>query len=71
MCIRDRAKAGVNHFHAGIAEGASDNFCAAIVTVEAGFGDQDSDFLFGHLIWVVSVLSPNKDTEQRCVKKLR
>src|ERR1700722_17188411 len=33
------AQAGVDDFHARVAEGASNYFCAAIMTVEAGLGD--------------------------------
>ncbi len=33
------AQAGVDDFHAGVAESASDYFRAAIVAVEAGLGD--------------------------------
>ena len=42
------AQAGVDHFHAGIAQGAGDHLGAAVVAVEAGLGDQDADFLVGH-----------------------
>jgi len=46
--LRGLAEAGVDDFHAGIAEGAGDDFGAAVVAIEAGLGDQDSDFLFWH-----------------------
>ena len=46
--LRGLAEAGVDDFHSGVAEGAGDYFCAAVVAVEAGLGDQDSDFLFWH-----------------------
>jgi hypothetical protein len=37
--FRGLAEAGVNYFHAGVAEGAGDDFCAAVVAIEAGLGD--------------------------------
>ena len=47
--LRRLAQAGVDDFHAGIAEGAGDHFGAAVVTVETGLGHQDADFLLsGH-----------------------
>jgi hypothetical protein len=42
------AQAGVDDFHAGVAQGASDYFCAAIVAIEAGLGNQHTDLLFRH-----------------------
>jgi hypothetical protein len=33
------AQAGIEDFHAGVAEGAGDDLGAAVVAVEAGFGD--------------------------------
>ena len=38
------AEAGVDDLHAGVAEGAGDDFGAAVVAVEAGFGDEDADW---------------------------
>src|ERR1041384_2028986 len=46
--LRGLSQAGVDDLHAGIAEGASDDFSAAIMAVEAGFGDQDSNLLSRH-----------------------
>src|SRR5215470_7716932 len=46
--LRGLAKASVNDFHAGVAEGAGDDLGAAVVAVEAGLGNQHSDFLFWH-----------------------
>ena len=37
--LRRLAQAGVEHFHAGIAESAGDDLGAAVVAVKAGFGD--------------------------------
>src|SRR5882762_5862013 len=42
------AQAGVNDFHAGVAEGAGDYFCAAVVAVQPRLGDQHSDFFLWH-----------------------
>jgi len=63
--FRGLAEAGVDDFHAGVAEGASDDLCTAVVAIKAGFGDENSDFLFWHSalcpLWpffVRSVLSP-------------
>ena len=41
--LRGLTEASVDHLHAGVAEGAGDDFCAAVVAVEAGFGDEDAD----------------------------
>src|SRR5664279_4760930 len=41
------AEPGVNHFHAGIAQGAGNDFGAAVVAVEAGLGNQYTDFAVG------------------------
>ena len=41
-------QAGVDDLHAGVAQGAGDDFGATVVAVEAGFGDEDADFLIGH-----------------------
>jgi len=42
--LRGLAEAGVDDLHAGVAEGSGDDFGAAVVAVEAGFGDQDTDW---------------------------
>src|SRR5467141_3152579 len=42
------AQAGVNDFHAGIAQGAGDYFCAAVMAIQPRLGDQHSDFLLRH-----------------------
>ena len=43
------AEAGIDDLHAGIAQGASDHLGAAVVAVETGLGDEDTDFgLSGH-----------------------
>ena len=42
------AQTGVDHLHAGIPQGARHHFGAAVVPIQAGFGDQDSDLLFWH-----------------------
>jgi hypothetical protein len=42
------AEAGVDDFHAGIAQGAGDYLRAAVVAVQAGLGNQHSDFLLRH-----------------------
>lgn len=36
------AEAGVDDFHTGVAEGARDDFGAAVVAVEAWFGDENA-----------------------------
>jgi hypothetical protein len=36
-------EAGVHDLEPGIAKGAGDHFCAAIVTVEARLGDEDTN----------------------------
>jgi hypothetical protein len=46
--LRSLAQAGVDDFHAGVAEGAGDYFCAAVVAVQAGLGDQHPDFFLWH-----------------------
>src|SRR5713226_1192744 len=46
--LRGLAQASVNDFHAGVAQGAGDYFCAAVVAIQPGLGDQHSDFLFRH-----------------------
>ena len=38
------AQAGVDDLHAGVAQRAGDHLGAAVVAVEAGLGDDDSDF---------------------------
>ncbi len=47
-CVHDHfrglAEAGVDDFHACIAQGAGDDFCAAVVTVETGLGDENADW---------------------------
>ena len=37
------AQAGIDHFHAGVAQRARDDFGAAVVTVQAGFCNEDTD----------------------------
>jgi len=41
--FRGFTETGVEHFHAGIAEGAGDDLGAAVVAVEAGFGYEYAD----------------------------
>ena len=41
------AQAGVDHFHAGVAQGARDHFGAAVVAVQAGLGDQHPYLFLG------------------------
>ena len=38
---------GVDDFHAGVTQGARDDLRAAVVPVETGLGDDDSDFAHG------------------------
>ncbi len=42
------AEPGIDHFHAGVAQRASDHLRAAVVTVQPGLGNQHSDFLLRH-----------------------
>jgi hypothetical protein len=42
--LRGLTQAGVNHFHAGIAQRAGDDLGAAIVPVESRLGDDNSQF---------------------------
>jgi hypothetical protein len=43
------AQAGVDHFHTGIAQGAGNDFGAAVVAIEARLGNEYSDFaVWGH-----------------------
>jgi hypothetical protein len=42
------AQASVDHFHAGVAERASDDLGAAVVAVEAGLGNQHPNFVLWH-----------------------
>jgi hypothetical protein len=37
-------QARVDHFHPGISQRSGDDFGAAVVAVEAGLGDEDSDW---------------------------
>ena len=41
--FRGLPEAGIDNLHAGIAQRASDDLRAPVVSVEAGFGDQDPD----------------------------
>jgi hypothetical protein len=68
--LRGLAEAGVDDFHAGVAEGAGDNLGAAVVAVEAGLGDQYANFLFRHSGVLFSVRSVNSVSYLRelCVK---
>ena len=43
--FRSLPQAGVDHFHAGVAQGARDDLGAAVVAVETGLGDQNANFL--------------------------
>jgi hypothetical protein len=49
------AEAGVDDLHAGVAEGAGDDFCAAVVAVEAGFGYEDADWDISHAVVSIRV----------------
>ena len=42
--LRGLPKAGVDHLHARITQGAGDDLGPAIVAVETRLGDDDSDF---------------------------
>ena len=42
--LRRLAQAGVDDFHAGVAQGAGDDLGAAVVAVETRLGDDDSSF---------------------------
>ena len=46
--FRGLPKPCIDNFHASVAEGASDHFGAAIMTVQAGFGHEHPDFLLRH-----------------------
>ena len=43
------AQAGVDHFHAGVAQRARDDLGAAVVAVQAGLGNQHSNFFLRHV----------------------
>ena len=45
--LRGLSEAGVDDLHAGVAEGTGDDLCATVVAVEAGFGDQNTDWRSG------------------------
>ncbi len=47
--FRRLAQAGVDHFHAGVAQRARDHFGAAVVAVEAGLGDQHAYLFLWHV----------------------
>jgi len=49
------AEAGVDDLHAGVAEGAGDDFGATVVAVEAGLGDQKLLFSFLAFLCVLCV----------------
>jgi len=42
--LRGLTKAGVNDFHSGIPQGSGNNLGAAVVTIQTGFSDENSDF---------------------------
>src|SRR5581483_3964854 len=44
--LRRLPQAGVDDFHAGIAQGTGNHLGAAVVTIQAGLSDEDADFLF-------------------------
>ena len=46
--LRSLAKARVDHLHAGVTQRASDDLGAAIVAIEARFGDEHANLPFGH-----------------------
>ena len=46
--LRSLAQACVDDFHARVAEGARDYFCAAIMAVKTRLGNQHADFLLHH-----------------------
>ena len=46
--FRRLPQSGVDHFHAGVAQCARDDFRAAIVAVESGLRDQHADFFLAH-----------------------
>src|SRR5580700_2547498 len=48
--LRSLPQPGVNHFHAGIAQGARNHFGAAIVPVEPRFGHQHANLEVSHSI---------------------
>jgi hypothetical protein len=41
-------KPGVDHFEAAVAQRARDYFCAAIVAIESGLRNQNSESLVSH-----------------------
>ena len=47
--LRRLAQPGVDHFHAGVAQRARDDLCAAVVAVEAGLGNQHAYLFLLHL----------------------
>ena len=49
------AQAGVDDLHAGVAQRARDHLRAAVVPVEPGLGDDDSDFAHTSVSFSVSV----------------
>src|SRR5258708_31086298 len=46
--LRGLAQAGVDDFHAGIAQGTGDYFCASVMAIEARLGDQHTNLLLRH-----------------------
>src|SRR5216684_3319207 len=48
------AEAGVNDFHAGVAQGAGNYFGAAVVAVETGLGDEDADVGVRHRVHLIT-----------------
>jgi hypothetical protein len=67
--LRSLAEASVDDFHAGVAEGAGDYFSAAIVAIEAGLGDQDSDFLFWHSLRLQCLLPSDVRFEEVSIEE--
>ena len=46
--FRGLAEAGVDDLHAGVAQGAGDDFCATVVAVKARLGDQHTNSFLWH-----------------------
>ena len=62
--LRGLAQAGVDDFHAGVTQGPGNNFCAAVMTVQAGLGDKHANLLLHHRLILVCLKARARKTER-------
>ena len=51
--LRGLPQAGIDHFHPGIAQRASNNFGAAVMAIKPGLGNQHANSFRGHVLWIL------------------